>query len=162
MKKYTRFITTFSLAGALSAPLLAFAQSGINIGAIKEPYADRIITIINTVLLPVLIAIAFITFLWGIYKYFIAGATNESEKGEGRKFAMWGIIGFVVIFCVWGLVKIVISTLGLQTGGNNNIPPPTFNTGGASAGNTSSLDYQCYDACMAQGGDSNYCTSQCS
>ena len=111
------------LAASLGAPLLVFAQTGINYNAIT-PYSTGLINVINGILVPVLMAIAFITFLWGIYKYFIQGASNESEKGEGRQFAMWGIIGFVIILSVWGLVNLVISTIGLP---NNATPtPPTF------------------------------------
>lgn len=68
-------------------------------------------------------AIAFIVFLWGIFRYFIWGAENESEKAEGRKFAMWGIIGFVIILCVWGLVAVVTGTLNLTPGGAGPKPP---------------------------------------
>lgn len=71
--------------------------------------------------MPVFMAIAFIVFLWGIFKYFIWGAENEMEKAEGRKFAMWGIIGFVIILSIWGLVNLVTGALALP---NNNAPAP--------------------------------------
>lgn len=66
-----------------------------------------------------LMALAFIIFIWGVYKYFILGAAEEGEKSEGRKFAMWGVIGFVIILSVWGIVNIVKDTLNLGQGGNN-------------------------------------------
>ena len=96
------------------------SSGGINISVI-QPYADSIKNIINHVLMPVFMAIAFIVFLWGIFKYFIWGAENDTEKAEGRKFAMWGIIGFVIILSVWGLVNIVTGALALP---NNNAPNP--------------------------------------
>ncbi len=71
-------------------------------------------------------AVAFIVFLWGIYKYFIYGASNESEKAEGRKFAMWGIIGFVVITSVWGIVNIVKSTVVPSSAGSTRPNYPTL------------------------------------
>ena len=98
-------------------------SGGINVNYIK-PYSDSIIGIINSILVPVLMAIPFITFLWGVFKYFIWGGENESEKAEGRKFAMWGIIGFVVILSLWGLVNILMGALGLSIG--NNPKPPTI------------------------------------
>jgi hypothetical protein len=121
---------SFRLAAilTLASPLLAFAQTGINTNAIT-PYSQGIIDIINQILVPVIIAISFIVFLWGIYKYFIAGAANESEKGEGRTFALWGIIGFVIIISVWGLVNLVLNTFGL-TPGQQAPTAPTFNPGG--------------------------------
>ncbi len=94
-------------------------SGGININVIK-PYSDSIIGIINSIFVPVLMAIAFIVFLWGVFKYFIWNKESESEKMEGRKFAMWGIIGFVIILSVWGLVNILMGALNLQGGK----PPP--------------------------------------
>ena len=89
-------------------------------------YYDLILTVVNSYLVPVLIAIAFIVFLWGVYKYFIWGAENEHEKAEGRKFAMWGIIGFVIITSVWGIVNIVKETIVPSTAGSNRPNYPTL------------------------------------
>lgn len=114
MKKISTSATVSALVVSLATPLLASAQTGINTGAIM-PYSSGIITVINSILVPVLMAVAFIVFLWGIYNYFILGASSESDKGEGRTFAMWGIIGFVIILSVWGLVAIVRNTFGLET-----------------------------------------------
>lgn len=101
--------------------------TGINLNVIT-PYSSGIINIINSILVPVLIAVAFIVFLWGIYKYFVWGGENESEKAEGRKFAMWGVIGFVIILSLWGIVNLVMGAFGLSVG-----KAPPFPTIGGSA-----------------------------
>jgi len=80
-------------------------------------YSGDIIDIINGLFLPVLMAVAFITFLWGVYQYFILGASDEKSRTTGRQFVMWGIVGFVVILSVWGLVGLVGSTFNLSPGG---------------------------------------------
>ena len=85
-------------------------------------YFDDISYVINDLLVPLLMAFAFIFFLYGIYKYFILGADNDTELETGRKFALWGIIGFVLIVSVWGIVWIVLQTFSLPPGG---IAPPT-------------------------------------
>jgi hypothetical protein len=90
---------------------------GINLGVIT-PYSEGIKNLINSVLVPVLMAIALITFFWGVYKYFILGADSETERATGRQFVLWGIIGFVVIVSLWGLVAIVGGVFGLQPGGS--------------------------------------------
>ncbi|MHB8860303.1 MAG: Mbov_0395 family pilin-like conjugal transfer protein [Minisyncoccota bacterium] len=92
-----------------------------------QSYSTAIVVIINSYIVPVLFAVAFLYFLWGVYKYFIYGADNESEREKGKQFVLWGIIGFVVILSVWGLVNMVMSTLGLESGGGSP-PPPTFDT----------------------------------
>lgn len=107
-------------------------MNGINPTYIQG-YATSITTIINSILVPVLISIAFIVFLWGVYNYFILGADNETKRSEGKTFALYGIIGFVVLFSVWGIVNIFMGTLGLSTG---NVPafPTIGNSTGVPAG----------------------------
>jgi hypothetical protein len=124
MKKISKLTLVPVLIASLSTPLVALAQTGINQGPLAS-YASGIINIINGVLVPTLMAVAFIVFLYGVYKYFILGADDEKSRTEGRQFVLWGIIGFVVILSVWGLVAIVRNTFGLTTG--NNPTPPTFN-----------------------------------
>lgn len=96
------------------------SSGGINLEVIR-PYSEGIKNFINGILMPVFMAIAFIVFLWGVFKYFIWGAENEMEKADGRKFVMWGIIGFVIILSLWGLVNLVTGVLALP---NNNAPAP--------------------------------------
>jgi len=86
-----------------------------------QDYKTGIIWVINFILLPVLVAVAFITFLWGVYKYFILGADSDTERATGRQFVLWGIIGFVIIFTIWSLVNLVSVTLSLPSGN----PPKT-------------------------------------
>ena len=89
-----------------------------------QGYATNIKDIINLYFIPALIAIAFVTFLWGIYKYFIQGADNEEAQKKGKAFALYGIIGLVIIFSVWGIVSIFMGTLGLGT--TSSPQPPTI------------------------------------
>jgi hypothetical protein len=81
-----------------------------------------IINVINNVLVPVLFAIAFIVFIWGAFKTFIIGATTEEVKKEGKSLMLWGLIGFFVMVSVWGLVNILINTVGF--GNNSGITTP--------------------------------------
>lgn len=83
-------------------------------------YKDLVTKTVNDYLVPVLIAISFIVFLWGVFNYFVYGADDETKRKEGKQFVLWGIIGFVIIFSVWGLVNIVKSTI--IPSGNNNVP----------------------------------------
>jgi hypothetical protein len=73
------------------------------------------INVINDVLVPLIFAVAFIVFLWGVFKYFILGATDEESRSNGGKLVLYGIIGFAVMLSVWGLVNIVSNTFGLTS-----------------------------------------------
>ena len=97
------------------------SSGGVN-PSILQGYATSIIGIINSILVPVLMAVAFITFLFGVYKYFILGADSDTERATGRQFVLWGVIGFVVILSLWALVNIVMGTLNLSAGTRPRIP----------------------------------------
>jgi predicted cobalt transporter CbtA len=127
MKKILR-VTSLGLIAASAAPLLAFADGGINTDQLSQ-YSNSFIQTVNTVLVPVLVAIAFIVFLYGVARYFIIGGANEGDREIGRQYILWGLIGFVVIISVWGIVNIIINTFGLTNTGNNP-KPPTFTTTG--------------------------------
>lgn len=86
--------------------------AGLNLGKISS-FKDQIIGIINFVLLPLLIAVAFIVFLWGVFKFFIWGASDEDARTEGRTYVLYGVLGFVIIFSLWGLVNVGISVFNL-------------------------------------------------
>jgi len=107
-------VTTYGTSGS---------SGGIN-PSYLQGYSTSIIGIINGMLVPVIFAIAFITFLWGVYKYLILGADSDTERATGRQFILWGIIGFVVIVSVWALVNLVSGTLGLPSGVRPD--PPLF------------------------------------
>jgi hypothetical protein len=106
-----------------SLPVTALA-AGINLSAIK-PYSDGIINLINNILVPIIIAIAFIVFLWGVFKYYVLNGANDSERAKGHQFILWGLIGLTIIFVVWGLVNLVASIFSLTPGGSAP-KPPTF------------------------------------
>jgi hypothetical protein len=75
---------------------------------------DVIVQIIDTGVIPLLYAIAFILFLIGIVRYFFFG--GEEARQKGKQFILWGLIGFFVIFAVWGIVKLLLSALNLDSG----------------------------------------------
>ena len=69
--------------------------------------------IVNQVILPLLLAAAFISFVWGILQYFFLHADSEESRRQGRQLILWGILGFTIIFSVWGIVYILLDILGI-------------------------------------------------
>jgi len=113
---------TSGVLATLAVPLVALAQA-LNTAS---DLGSKIINIINTVLVPVLFAVAFIVFLYGAFKTFIIGANSEEVKEEGKNLMLWGLIGFFVMVSIWGLVNILTGTI--QLGNNANVPQPTTST----------------------------------
>lgn len=63
-------------------------------------------------LVPLVFAVAFIVFLFGVFQTFIAGAANEEKRAEGVKLVTYGIVGFFLMLSVWGLVSLLTNTFG--------------------------------------------------
>ncbi len=106
---------------ALALPLVSFAAIN-NIADV----GSFIINTINNVLVPVLFAIAFIVFIYGVFKTFILGAGSDDAKESGKNLMLWGLIGFFVMVSVWGLVNILTGTISF--GNNSGVTTPTSGT----------------------------------
>ena len=96
---------------AFALPLVSFAA----VGSISDA-GSLVITTINNVLVPVLFAVAFIVFLWGVFYTFILGAASEEVKDKGKNLMLWGLIGFFVMISVWGLVNVLTGSISLNPG----------------------------------------------
>lgn len=75
--------------------------------------ATTILFIINSVLVPVLFAVAFIVFLYGIVLKYIFSHGDPTKVSEGHKILLWGLLAFVIMISLWGLVNVVANTFGL-------------------------------------------------
>lgn len=113
---------------ALSLATLAFALPLVSFAAINNisDAGSFVINTINNIVVPVLFALAFIVFLWGVFETFILGRGNEEKRTEGQNLMLWGLIGFFVMVSVWGLVNILTGTI---TFGNNTGPSQVPHTG---------------------------------
>ncbi len=109
------------LSLAFAFPALAFAQvNASNVSTLGQ----GIIGLINNVAIPLLFAVAFIVFIWGVFQYFIAGGADEEKRETGKSLMLWGIIGFFVMVSVWGLVNILRGTFQF---GSQDLPLPSVN-----------------------------------
>jgi hypothetical protein len=100
----------------LEATTPTFSDIGIDAGTAApanalEEFIATIQGIVNS-LIPLLIAIGVIYFIWGVIKYLIAD--SEEAKSKGKDQIIYGIIGFTVILGLWGLVNILASSLDIQ------------------------------------------------
>lgn len=114
----------------LLAPLYASAAFSFNFSFGSGPSCTNavcyigamVIDLINGVLVPVIFAIAFIMFLWGIAKSYIIHGDDEGERSKGHQLILWGVIGFAVMISLWGLVNVVATTFGLNQGPGSVAP----------------------------------------
>lgn len=65
-------------------------------------------------IIPLLFSLAITMFVWGIVQYVI-NTDNEEKKGKGKMLMIWGIVALTVMVSVWGLVRILGNTFGVDT-----------------------------------------------
>lgn len=80
---------------------------------------DVIIAVATIVasLIPLVVGLAVLFFLWGLLK-FIIHADNAEMRSGARRHMLWGVIIIFVMVSLWGLVNLLDDTLGLD-----NDPP---------------------------------------
>lgn len=81
--------------------------------------AQTFLYLINDVLVPLLFAVAFIVFLYGVFKKYILSHGDSGAVEEGHRLILWGLIGFAVMVSLWGLVNVVTNTFRLD----RQLPP---------------------------------------
>lgn len=79
-----------------------------------QTFLINISKFLNDTLVPSLLALATLVFLWNVAKYFIMEGGNEEAHEKARSYAIWGIAAFVVIVSLWGIVNLLVRGLGFQ------------------------------------------------
>lgn len=55
---------------------------------------------------PAIVALALLTFFWGLAKFLGSGGSEKSVE-EGKKLMLWGIIGLFVMLSMWTIVALL-------------------------------------------------------
>ena len=110
---------TLAIAVAFAVPGVAFAQEDIEgILGIVKGLLDAVV--------PILIVLALIYFIYGVAKYITSSGDAEGQAGA-RSIMIWGIIALFAIVSVWALVGILQGTF---TGGGSGSTPTLPSVGG--------------------------------
>ena len=64
-------------------------------------------------IIPMLVTFAIIAFIWGVITYVI-GKGDPKVLEKGRWYMVWGIVALFVMISVWGLVKVLGNTFGIN------------------------------------------------
>jgi len=85
-------------------PMLVFSANGDGILGIITIFS----TILNRII-PVLITLAVIYFIWGVIQYLLVG--NEEKKKKAKEVIFSGLIGLFVIISFWGIIRVISNTI---------------------------------------------------
>ena len=109
LRSYRILAVFFAICGLLVLPLITFGS---------PPPPTTVDTLINDILYwihqatLIVMALAFLFFLWGLAK-FILKAGEPEERKKGYQVMLWGIIAFVVMSGIWGIVALVERSFGI-------------------------------------------------
>ena len=87
-------------------------------GFINVAYADigELVKRVNKVILnpfiAFLFAVALVYFIYGVFE-FLANASNEDARTKGKQHMLWGVIGMFIMMAVFGIIQIIMTTLGI-------------------------------------------------
>lgn len=96
-----------ALIGVL--PLDAFATAVVPPTDFKS--LVKLFTGIIETLIVLIFAFTFLVFMWGVIKSWIIQGGSEEGADSGKKFVFAGIVAFVVMTSLWGIVYILQSSL---------------------------------------------------
>jgi len=97
----------FTYALYLLLPMIAYAE----IPASALTLMGKIYNMILNPIIGLLFGLAFMYFIWGVVKYALHGE-EEKSRSEGRNAILWGIIGMFIMFGVFGILNLIIGTIG--------------------------------------------------
>ena len=107
------------IAGSLSLfalPMLVSA-AGLATGADGGPFGDlleNILAFAENVLIPFILGIGFLAFVWGMFQFFIVGGANDDAKEKGKSLMIYATLGFLLIVVFWGVVNLLSASTGLE------------------------------------------------
>lgn len=56
-------------------------------------------------------AVTLLVIVWKLIDAWIINPGNDSKLQEGRQYALWGIIGLVIMSTIWAIVRMIQSSL---------------------------------------------------
>ena len=107
MRKIEKVLPYVALS---AAPAIAAAQTVQSVLGVVRNILDTVV--------PILLILATIVFIWGVIVYITSGGSDE-KKTYGRYLILYGLVGLFSIVAIWGVVRVLTNTFGV---GGQGIP----------------------------------------
>lgn len=66
----------------------------------------------TAILVPLIVALSLLVFLFGFVKFIFRVGGDEKEIQNGKHLMIYGFLGLVVMFCIWGILAIITGEFG--------------------------------------------------
>lgn len=77
-------------------------------------FLDKINQFILNPLIVLMFVVALLVFFWGLVE-FIYKAGSDDGRDTGKRNMLWGIIGMFIMVAVYGIIRLILDTFGLNT-----------------------------------------------
>ena len=104
---------------------IAFADAASATASVST-LMSKISTIILNPLILLMFGVALVVMIYGIIE-FLSNSDNEESKEKGKQHMLWGLIGMAIMISVFGIMHLIIGTLGLTAPGGGAIQIPSAN-----------------------------------
>ena len=92
-------------AAIILAPFMASANTTTKLSDVIA----LVVSYLNQ-FLALLMGLAVVMFVFYVIRYFIM---SDDKRKEGGQYILWSLVAFFVIFSMWGLVNILVSTFNI-------------------------------------------------
>jgi len=83
-------------------------------------FLNRVNDLILNPIILLLFALSFVYFVYGIVKFLRSDADDKgTNRTEARSSILWGLVGMLIMFSVYGIIKFVLASFGIE---NADIP----------------------------------------
>lgn len=104
---------TLSLLTVLLLPVVVQAQDALPGTATAQRFVAKLNEVILFPLIALLLAIAFLFFLYGCFEY-ITNANNPQGREQGVRHITYGLIGLMIMVSAYAILNLVAGTFGLS------------------------------------------------
>ena len=85
------------------------------------PFLQKVNNLILNPLILLMFAVSFVYFIYGIVK-FLGLEVGDKERKEAQSAMLWGIVGMVIMFSVFGIIRFILATFGLPNSSAPGLP----------------------------------------
>lgn len=78
------------------------------------PFLYRVNAFVLNPLIGLAFGLSFVYFTYGVIKFLTLDASADKSRKEARDAIMWGIIGMIIMFSVFGIIRFVLATFGIS------------------------------------------------
>ena len=75
-----------------------------------EELIGKINKVLINPLIELLIAVAFVYFIYGLV-VFLSASGDEAKRKTGKSHMVWGIVGLTIMFSAFGIINLLIATI---------------------------------------------------